>query len=156
MRSPLPARGFTIIEMMITVVILVILIAVGIPSFRDFILVQRVKNASFEVFAALALARSEAVSRNNTVTITPTGGNWANGWQITTVDPTTLATVNISGQSAYSNITITGPATIAYAGTGRSAAASLSLTATGVSAANARCITIDLSGRPVTRTGTCS
>src|SRR5574340_1654353 len=86
MRRPLSVRGFTIIEMMITVVILVILIAVGIPSFRDFILVQRVKNASFEVFAALALARSEAVSRNNTVTITPPGGNWANGWQITTID----------------------------------------------------------------------
>lgn len=153
MRGPLSARGFTLIEMMITVVILVILITVGVPSFRDFILVQRVKNASFEVFAALVLTRSEAVSRNNTVTITPTGGNWANGWQITTVDPTTLATVNISNQSAYSNITITGPATIAYAGTGRSAAASISLVATGVSAA--RCITIDLSGRPVTKTGTC-
>lgn len=151
----LPARGFTVIEMIITVAILVILIAVGIPSFRDFILVQRVKNASFEVFAALALARSEAVSRNNTVTITPTGANWSNGWQITTIDPITLATVNLSSQSAYSNVTIAGPATVAYAGTGRSAAASISLTATGVSAANSRCIAIDLSGRPVTKTGAC-
>ena len=153
---PLAARGFTIIELMVTVVVLAILIAIGVPSFRNIILTQRIKNASFEVFAGLAHARSEAVSRNNTVTITPTGGNWTNGWQITTIDPATLATVNISSQSAYSNITITGPATVAYAGTGRSAAASLSLTAAGVSAANARCITIDLSGRPVTKTGTCS
>ena len=156
---PLAARGFTIIELMVTVVVLAILIAIGVPSFRNIILTQRIKNASFEVFAGLAHARSEAVSRNNTVTITPTGGNWTNGWQITTIDPATLATVNISSQSAYSNITITGPATVVYTGSGRMSGAAnvnIELKSTEISAANARCITIDLSGRPVTKTGTCS
>jgi type IV fimbrial biogenesis protein FimT len=75
-------RGFTITEMMVTIAVLVIIVGLATPSFREIILSQGVKTASFDVFAGLILARSEAVSRNTTVTITPSGGNWSEGWVI--------------------------------------------------------------------------
>ena len=56
--------GFTITETMVTVAVLVILIGLATPSFREIIVAQGVKTASFDVFAGLILARSEAVTRN--------------------------------------------------------------------------------------------
>ncbi|MGH8633251.1 MAG: pilus assembly FimT family protein, partial [Burkholderiales bacterium] len=74
--------GFTITETMVTMAVLVILIGLATPSFREIILAQGVKTASFDVFAGLILARSEAVTRNTTVTIAPSGGSWSEGWTI--------------------------------------------------------------------------
>src|ERR1041385_409197 len=77
-----PNRGFTLPELLIVVTVMGVMIAIGVPSFAEFIRNQRVKTASFEVFASLVFARSEAITRNTSVTLTPTGGNWGNGWTV--------------------------------------------------------------------------
>lgn len=145
-------RGFTLIEAMVAMSVLVILISLAAPSFSNLIASQRVKNASFDVFSSLVFARSEAVARNDTVTVTPAGGVWSNGWTIANSGGTVL-----KSQNAFSNIAITGPASVSYNGMGRLAAAvtSFNLTGSGVSASNSRCVAIDLSGRPTVKTGTC-
>lgn len=156
-------RGFTIIELMIVVVILVILIAIAAPDFRNLIVATRIKNASFDVFSALIHARSEAVTRNTTVTVTPAAGGWADGWTMTESGGTV-----IRQQGAYSNIAITldnadtfvPSGTISFNGMGRltvtGAIPAFSLTATGALDKSKRCIIIDASGRPVTKEGICS
>ncbi len=144
--------GFTIIEAMIVVTIAAILAAVALPAYNDFVKNQRVKNASFDLFSALVLARSEAVTRNAAVTITPTSSNWANGWTVVS------GTTTIRSQDAMNNITISGPASVTYNGTGRLSAALSSgfqLSATGGTSIQTRCISVDLSGRPVTKASTC-
>jgi len=146
------ARGFTLPELLVVVTVLGVLLAIGVPSFQSIIIGQRLKNASFEVYSSLVLARSEAISRNAAVTVTPAGGNWTNGWTIASG-----ATV-IRKQDTYPNITINGPASIAFNAMGRvtaAAAQQISLTATGTSDSALRCISIDLSGRPRTKSGTC-
>ena len=146
-------HGFTLIELMVVVAILVILITVAAPGFRELVAGQRIKNASFDVFSSMVQARSEAITRNTTVTVTPAAGGWADGWTVTAANGTV-----VRRQDAYPNITITSLATsVGFNGMGRlTGAASFSLTATGASAANYRCITLDLSGRPVSKTGACS
>jgi type IV fimbrial biogenesis protein FimT len=145
------ASGFTLVELMIVMVILGILLSVGLPAFSDFMRMQRVKNATFEVFSTLVYARSEAVSRNAAVTVTPAGGTWASGWQVT-AGVTVLRT-----QGAYPNITITGPNSITFNGNGRLAAAVSGIQIEAPSQAGTeRCITLDLSGRPVSKPYTCS
>ncbi len=147
-----PARGFTLPELMIVVTVLGVLLSIGVPSFQGIIIGQRLKNASFEVYSALVLARSEAISRNAAVTITPTAGDWTNGWTVASG-----ATV-IRKQDTYPNITINGPVSIGFNAMGRTtgaAAQQISLTATGTSSPAFRCINIDLSGRPRTKNGTC-
>ncbi len=146
------ARGFTLPELMVVVTVLGVLLSIGVPSFQSIIIGQRLKNASFEVYSALVLARSEAISRNAAVTITPTAGDWTNGWTVASG-----ATV-IRKQDTYPNITINGPLSIGFNAMGRTtgaAAQQISLTATGTSSPAFRCINIDLSGRPRTKNGTC-
>lgn len=155
--NPAPRRalhGFTLIEAIVVVTILAILVAVAAPSFSTLIRAQRVKNTSFDIFSSLSHARSEAITRNSTVTVTPSGGNWGNGWTIT--EPATGTVLRT--QEAVSGISITGPASVSYNGMGRlnAAAGPFSLTGTDLSASSLRCISIDLSGRPLVKTGACA
>jgi prepilin-type N-terminal cleavage/methylation domain-containing protein len=82
-RLPRAARGYTLAEVLMVVVILSVLLAAGVPQLADFSRQQRVKTASFELFSTLVHARSEAITRNGQVTVTPTGGAWINGWTVT-------------------------------------------------------------------------
>ena len=137
---------------MVVVAILAILTTIAAPGFRNLIAATRIKNASFDVYSSLIHARSEAITRNATVTVTAAGGGWANGWTVTESGGTV-----IRQQDPYPNITIVGPATMSFNGMGRLAIpGTIELSAAGVSAAQSRCISIDLSGRPVTKPGACS
>lgn len=57
-------RGFTLIELMVTISVIAILIAIGMPSFISVINSNRLTAQSNEVVAALQLARVEAVRQN--------------------------------------------------------------------------------------------
>jgi type IV fimbrial biogenesis protein FimT len=154
------ARGFTLPELLIVVTVAGVMLAAGVPSFVTLIKNQRVKSASFDLFSSLVVARSEAVTRHTNVTITPSStSNWANGWTISYVDSTSGSTVTVRTQSAYTNITITGPTSVVYRGSGRLSTTTTTtpqfqLTAAGSTDAS-RCINVDLSGRPVTKAAAC-
>lgn len=146
------APGFTLVELLVSVVVLGILASLGTSGFQFLIESQRSKNASFEMLSSLSLARSEAIKRNNFVTLTPTDStNWGKGWAITYIDAITSDTKTIKSQSELKKIVISqGSNTIVYAPTGRVQASpspflldvSTNLTE------NARCIKIELSGMP--------
>lgn len=151
-------RGFTLPELLIVITVAGVMLGAGVPSFVEFIKNQRVKTASFDLFSSLVVARSEAITRNTSVTVTPASTtNWANGWTITYVDATSGSTVTLREQSSMPNITITGPTSVVYRGSGRLTNATtpqFALTATG-STVTSRCINVDLSGRPVTKAAAC-
>lgn len=137
--------GFTLAELLVVVVVLGILASLGAGGFQSLIQSQQAKNASFELLSTLSLARSEAIKRNNPVTLTPTDAtNWGKGWAITS------ATGNIKSQSELKKIVITqSSATVVYAPTGRATvAAPFLLDVSTALTANARCIKIELSGLP--------
>ena len=76
-------RGFTLVELMVTIAVLAVILVVAAPSFRQLLEVQRVRAVAFDMVADLTLARSEALKRGATVTITPTNaGDWTGGWQV--------------------------------------------------------------------------
>ena len=55
--------GFTLIELMVVVALIATVLALAAPSFRDFILMQRLKGINAQLVTDLQYARSEAVSR---------------------------------------------------------------------------------------------
>jgi type IV fimbrial biogenesis protein FimT len=116
--------GFTLIELMITVAIIGIVAAIGVPSFLDMMSQNRSISLANELTASLNLARSEAIKRGKRVSVCKSGNvsssspicssstNWQNGWLIF-VDSGTLGSFDSSderlkvGQPSASNAVIT-------------------------------------------------
>ncbi|WP_458069224.1 GspH/FimT family pseudopilin [Rhodanobacter sp. BL-MT-08] len=57
-------RGFTLTELMVTLTVLVILVAIAIPSFSRLILSNRLTTTANDMVGAINSARMEAVKRN--------------------------------------------------------------------------------------------
>ncbi|WP_425257871.1 GspH/FimT family pseudopilin [Rubrivivax sp. RP6-9] len=57
--------GFSLIEALVAVGVLGILLALVGPSFKDYLLVQRLKSINAQLVTDMNFARSEAVTRNN-------------------------------------------------------------------------------------------
>lgn len=81
-RPPSGMVGFTLIELMVTIAVAAILLAVAVPSFRHLIISNRLTTAANDVVTALTVARSESIKRNasvgfnvdTSVTVPPAGG----------------------------------------------------------------------------------
>lgn len=83
--------GFTLIELMITLVLAVIVMTLAIPGFREMIQNNRIITHANEVMTAINLARGEAVKRGAQVNVTAKSGtNWASGWTVATASGTGL------------------------------------------------------------------
>lgn len=147
------SAGFNIVELMIVVFIVAVLAAIAGPDMARMIRTQRIKTSAFDVLATLTLARSEAIKRNLTVTITPTGGDWSRGWTVRDSNNNV-----VKEQGELGSVTVAGPAALSYASNGRLAGVAVpefDLAATDVAAGSLRCIRVDLSGRPVAKEGAC-
>ena len=101
--------GLTLVELMVTLAVAIILIAVGLPLFSGVADNNRATAQVNALSAALQLARSEAVKTGNRATICPKddadpadldcgdAADWANGWMVyrgaavATVDAANLA-----------------------------------------------------------------
>lgn len=100
--------GFTLIELIITITIAGILIALAAPAMRGFVLDQRLTTQANDFIADLNYARSEAIKRGTNVTICRQGGTltspscnnsapWGSG-RILFVDPDADGTID-AGES---------------------------------------------------------
>lgn len=97
--------GFTLVELMVTVAVVAILLAVGAPQLRTFIQKQQVNGDLQALASAITLARTEALKRSANVSLCPlpASGNhecanaasdWSHGWMVFVDPPSTAATTN--------------------------------------------------------------
>ncbi|MCG8428746.1 MAG: GspH/FimT family pseudopilin, partial [Chromatiales bacterium] len=79
-------KGFTLVELVVTLAVASILLSVAIPSFKDIIRNNRATTYANQFIADLALARSEAIKRGLPVFMTSKGSSsgdeWGNGWRV--------------------------------------------------------------------------
>nr|WP_300988828.1 GspH/FimT family pseudopilin [Thiocapsa sp.] len=62
-------RGVTLIELMVSLIVLAILIGIGVPSFQSIMQRDRVTDATNDLLMALQLARSDAVRLRTKATV---------------------------------------------------------------------------------------
>ena len=148
------ARGFTMVELLTVISILVIIVGVMAPSFSEFLSAQQAKGLSYDLTGDLMLARNEALKRNGSVTIQRGGASWAQGWRVVSVaDGESLSTRNPSAQS----VTVTGaPATITFDFNGRVSFPAARVRITISSQSSHRCVQLDPSGRARAVHGACA
>jgi type IV fimbrial biogenesis protein FimT len=79
--------GFTLVELMVTMSVMAILLAIGVPRFQDHLKDNRGITLINELVSAMNLARSEATKGNGTVALCPStdgascsGGTFDTGW----------------------------------------------------------------------------
>ena len=71
--------GFTLLELMITVVVLGIVVAMAIPAFGDMFERQRINGAARDMYGFLLYARNEAIKKSTDIRVTITqneAGEW--------------------------------------------------------------------------------
>ena len=114
------ARGFTLIEMLISIVVLTILLATAVPSFSGISEKAKMQRLAGELQGFFIQTKSEAVLRNQPVYLnfikigTPYSGEWGLATRSNSVPATSLssaqsgALVYLDG-SAFKNITVNFP-----------------------------------------------
>ena len=76
-------RGFTLIEVMITIAVFVILVSVAVPGFQSLVQNHRATSTANELTTTFHYARTEAVRRGLPVSVCPQdASDWAQGWQV--------------------------------------------------------------------------
>ncbi|MBN8713103.1 MAG: GspH/FimT family pseudopilin [Xanthomonadales bacterium] len=87
--DPGRSQGFTLLELMTTITIVAVLLAIGVPSMRSMIQRNRVSSASNDLAASIAYARTTAINRGQLVSMCPSadgtsctsaGQNFEPGW----------------------------------------------------------------------------
>lgn len=138
------AGGFTLVEMMVVVSIVIVLTGVGVPAMQDFIANQRVKSAASELFSDILQARSEAIKRNTDVTLAP-AGSWNQGWSVASP---VAGEPDLVAHGPLGSVSITGPLTLTYTPEGRVRGGSSPAFSFSSASGKPRCLTVDLGGRP--------
>jgi type IV fimbrial biogenesis protein FimT len=88
MKRHMPAsRGFSMIELLVTVTLIAVLLGIAMPSFKGSRLNTVLRTSANNLLAGTHLARAEAIKRNTTVRLcvsangTSCGtGDWNQGW----------------------------------------------------------------------------
>lgn len=86
----LRARGWTVVELVTVLAVVVVLAAAAAPAFHDLIRSQRASATSSAILAHLVLARSEAIKRSGRVVLCKSSngetcassGGWEQGWLV--------------------------------------------------------------------------
>lgn len=76
-------KGFTLVELMVTVAIAAILLGVAMPAFQSMSRNNAVRATTNDLISSINLARQQSMSMRTGVTVSPASGGWDDGWELT-------------------------------------------------------------------------
>jgi type IV fimbrial biogenesis protein FimT len=151
--------GFTLLELMVTIAILAVLIALGMPSFQDSLRSNRAVTTTNELLASLSLARTEAIRGLGAAGVCAsadgancqTSTDWSGGWMVWREERVgaVLVRTTVRYVQSKSQMTVTGPNDgIIFTTQGRSqtGATQFNLSPTGVTGFS-KCVLVNVTGQ---------
>jgi type IV fimbrial biogenesis protein FimT len=96
------SAGFSIVELMIAVVIMAILMALALPSFRTWMQNIQIRNAGGAITNGMQKARGEAVARNTNVSFVL---GTDSSWTVSVVNPASIIESRPSAETS-GNVTV--------------------------------------------------
>jgi type IV fimbrial biogenesis protein FimT len=123
--SPAPGRGavrarpaqhgVTLLETMIVLALVAVLLALGVPAFREFVSRSRLDSAAQDLMTSLQYARSEAMRRGGQVTLrldgTEGSKDWGSGWTMF-VDSDRDGVLDVNEEVLRRGMALTAPLTL--------------------------------------------
>lgn len=145
-------KGFTLIELMITLAVLAIVLGIAVPSFSSMLRDNRAATLGSELQGALQFARSEAVKRRQSVVICRSnaagsgcanGTDWSGGWLVRQASGSVIKVWD-----SASGLAIVGPNPgLTFLGSGMaSSVSSFSVKPSNCSGKQKRLITVSITG----------
>ncbi len=138
----LPMRGFTVIELVVTLSVLVLVSTLAAPMYGSILASNQTRSTAYSLVSALSFARSEAVKRNATVSVTPVGAGWQEGWEVESGGNI------LSKREPAPSLVLSGPlAGVSYQPNGRLTTPGVVLFTVSAATGYTRCVVIDPGGR---------
>jgi type IV fimbrial biogenesis protein FimT len=151
------SRGFTLVELMVTIAVVAILLSVALPAMQSFLQNDRQLTQANTLWMSLNLARSEARKQDVSVSVCPSNdgltcsgsASWAQGWIVLSTAPgTTAPAMTIPAMATGSTLTEATPlATVIFFSNGMTSSAAAFTLCDRRGAAQARSIEVTLAGR---------
>jgi type IV fimbrial biogenesis protein FimT len=164
-------KGFSLIELIITLTVVGILVALAAPGMQRFFSDNRLTTQINDLLADISLARSEAIKRNTSTgmcvtaangTSCVTSGNWANGWLVYYCSSTTNPCPSASKVSVKAHEPLTGNNSLSTPGdeivfskTGMLSSSAGQVTLTDTKTSGKRIVCVGSTGRPTLSTVDC-
>ncbi|WP_269533708.1 GspH/FimT family pseudopilin [Chitinimonas sp. BJYL2] len=117
------SRGFTLIEMMVTIALLTIALGIAVPEMRSWLEIRKTRAAAEALLDGVRLARQEALTRNAGVEFRYDSATrtWAIGCAaVTTTCPATIRSREVyrAGNSTSITVNPTGTSILTFTGIG--------------------------------------
>lgn len=153
-------KGFTLIELMITIAVLAIVLGIAVPSFSSMLRDTRASSLGGELQGALQFARSEAVKRRQDVVICrrnaggsscEAGADWSAGWLVQQSGGDVIKVWD-----SAQGLAVVGPnAGVTFRGNGMAAANNFSVEPTQCSGQQKRTIAVSATGTATLKKAAC-
>lgn len=141
-------RGFTLIELIVALGVLIILATLSAPMFESVMAGNRTRTAAYALVSSLNYARNEAVKRNDAVSVSANGAGWQAGWEVESGGDV-LAT-----NEPAPSLVLSGPMPgVSYQPNGRLSTPGIILFTVAAATGYTRCVVIDPGGRATLNPG---